>query len=157
MMTWLGLELQTKPPSSGLDLQWGMPSNSSNMYASRSSATNEPSQGRITKGHFIHSLGPAGAPARLSPQSGPTLWTFLGPNLVTCKVVRPDSRARWSWGLSFIELTVVNARCSQQLSFTTLNTMGDDIYRVVVSELKLGPTRLINWGLWIYSNVKMFL
>jgi hypothetical protein len=41
MMTWLGLELQMKPPSSGLDLQWGMPSNSSNMYASRSSATNE--------------------------------------------------------------------------------------------------------------------
>jgi hypothetical protein len=31
-----------------------------------------------------------------------------------------------------MELTVVNARCSRQLSFTTLNTMGDDIYRVVI-------------------------
>ena len=31
------------------------------------------------------------------------------------------------------------------LSFTTLNTMGDDICGVVVSESKLGPTRL-NWG-----------
>jgi hypothetical protein len=106
----------------------------------------------ITKGHFIHGMGLAEALIRLSPQSGPTLWTFLGPNLVTCKVVRPDSRARWSWGLNFIELTVVNARCSRQLSFTTLNTMGDDIYRVVVSESKLGPTRLC-----IYFGVKMLL
>ena len=41
-----------------------------------------------------------------------------------CKVVRLDSRVRWSGGLSFRELTVVNARCSQQLCFTTLITMG---------------------------------
>jgi hypothetical protein len=40
-----------------------------------------------------------------------------------------------------MELNMVNVRCSQQLSFTTLTTMGDDIYRVVVSESKLGPTQ----------------
>ena len=38
-----------------------------------------------------------------------------------------------------MKLTMVNVRCSRQLSFTTL-TMGDDIYGVAVSELKLGPT-----------------
>jgi hypothetical protein len=80
------------------------------------------------EGGFIHIMGPAGAQAWLSPQSGPTLWIFLGLNLVTCgdtcKMVRPDSRSRWSWGLSFIELTMVNARCSRQLSFTKINTMG---------------------------------
>ena len=36
---------------------------------------------------------------------------------------------------------MVNARYCRHLSFTTL-TMGDDIYRVVVSESKSGPTRL---------------
>ena len=45
-----------------------------------------------------------------------------------------------------MELTMVNARCSRQLSFTTLTMMGDDLYRVVVSELKLDPSRL-NRGL----------
>ena len=47
--------------------------------------------------------------------------------------------------LSFMELAMVHARCSRRLSFTTL-TMGDDLYGVVVSVLKLGPTRL-NRGL----------
>ena len=84
----------------------------------------------------------------LSPRSGPTVWTFFGPNLVPCKVMRPDSRARWSRGLSFMKFTMVNAWCFWQLSFTTL-TMGDDLYRVVVSKSKLGPNRL-NQGLWIF-------
>ena len=35
-----------------------------------------------------------------------------------------------------MELTMVNARCSRQLSFMTL-TIRDDFYRVVVSESKL--------------------
>ena len=59
------------------------------------------------------------------------------------------------WWLSFVKLPMVNVRCSWQLSFATL-TMGDQLYRVVVSESKLGPTRQ-NQGLWIYSGVKMLL
>jgi hypothetical protein len=51
---------------------------------------------------------------------------------------------------------MVNARCFRQLSFMTLDTIGDDIYRVVVSESKLSPTRLI-LGLWNYSGIKMLL
>ena len=91
----------------------------------------------------------------LSPQSGPILWTFFGPDLVLCRVMRPNSRARWSWGfLCLMKLIMVNARCSRQLSFMTL-TMGDDLYGVVVSESKLHPARL-DWGLWIYSGVKIF-
>ena len=48
----------------------------------------------------------------------------------------------------------------QCLVFSTIKFqdtyLGDDLYRVVVSESKLGPTRL-NWGLWIYFGVKMLL
>ena len=44
-----------------------------------------------------------------------------------------------------MKLIMVNAWCSQQLSFMTL-TMGDDLYGVVVSESKLHPARL-DWGL----------
>jgi hypothetical protein len=39
-----------------------------------------------------------------------------------------------------MKLIMVNAWCSRYLSFMTL-TMGDDLYRVVVSELKLHPTK----------------
>jgi hypothetical protein len=40
---------------------------------------------------------------QLSPQSGPTLSTFCGPNLVTCKVMWPDLRSQYSGGVSVVK------------------------------------------------------
>jgi len=38
----------------------------------------------------------------------------------------------WLGCQPWVSLDYIDARCSQQLSFTTLNTMGDAIYRVVI-------------------------
>ena len=49
----------------------------------------------------------------LSPQFGPSLSTFCGSNLVTCKVMRPDFRSRCSWGeiiVKRINLSLANNR-----------------------------------------------
>ena len=53
-----------------------------------------------------------------------------------------------------MELTMVNARCSRQVSFTIL-TMGDDLYMVVVSEMKSGPLNLILVSKCSYEYIYM--
>ena len=51
------------------------------------------------KGGFIHGRSTGPAPARLSLQYGPTLWTFWGSNFVTCKVVASIGMwlVNWNW------------------------------------------------------------
>ena len=41
----------------------------------------------------------------IKPQSGPTLSTFFMPNLVTCKVMRPNLKTWCSWGKFLVNKT----------------------------------------------------